>query len=93
MGIAAPPRARGQCRRAAPARSPGSALTVPIAGPLRAFGELYGVQGVIESPRLTLGAGLVLAIGRDVQLDTGLFVGLLGDTVPLVPFVGASFRL
>jgi hypothetical protein len=71
----------------------GSALTTNVIGPLRAFGELYGIHSVVARPQLTLGAGLVLAVSRDVQLDTGLFVGLVGDTRPIVPFLGASFRI
>jgi hypothetical protein len=79
-------------RRFAPAFIVGSALTGPVAGPVRAFGELYAVHEVVTRPQLTLGTGLMIAVDRDIQIDTGLFVGLLGDTVPLVPFVGVALR-
>jgi hypothetical protein len=64
-----------------------SALTHPVFGPLRAFVDVYAT-----GPDVALGTGLLLAVGRDVQLDAGTYLGLHGDVSVATPFIGLSVR-
>ncbi|MFO0677259.1 MAG: hypothetical protein U0169_12055 [Polyangiaceae bacterium] len=64
-----------------------SAITRQVVGPLSAYFE-----GVVFGQERALGSGLLLRVGRDVQLDAGSYVGLAGDRARATPFLGLSFR-
>jgi hypothetical protein len=69
------------------------ALTRNITGPLSAYVEIYGRSALAGGPSMVLGgAGLTLLVHRDIQLDTGTFLGVAGDVAPATPFVGISIR-
>jgi hypothetical protein len=70
-----------------------AAVTQDLVGELGGFAELFGL--VSPSARhvdLILGTGLVYRVHRDVQLDTGMWIGLAGQVAPVTPFAGISLR-
>jgi hypothetical protein len=64
-----------------------SALTFTIVGTLRVFADVYATGEDVQ-----LGTGALLALGRDVQIDAGTYVGLHGQESVATPFVGFSVR-
>jgi hypothetical protein len=65
-----------------------SALTIPIAGGLRTFIDVYA-----SGFDVSLGTGLLFPLGRDAQIDAGTYIGLNGDVPVATPFLGLSIRL
>lgn len=63
-------------------------------GDLSGFVEYVGVENLDSGSgyRATLNAGLALGLGRDVQLDVGIGVGLTEAAPDFAAFVGVSFR-
>lgn len=64
-----------------------SALTKRIAGRLKTFVDVYATGWDVQ-----LGTGLLLGLGRDMQIDAGTYIGLNGDVAAATPFVGFSYR-
>ncbi|MFI5300615.1 MAG: transporter [Polyangiales bacterium] len=64
-----------------------TAVTHPIVGALKGFVDVYAT-----GPDVALGTGLLMALGRDVQIDLGTYVGLHGDEPVATPFFGLSVR-
>lgn len=72
----------------------GAAWTFPVWGPLEGYVELYtvGPHAPEEPWNVLTGGGLTWRVHRDVQLDTGVWTGVVGDVSPVIPFLGLSFR-
>lgn len=64
-----------------------SALTLTLVGTLRVFVDAY-----TTGEDAALGTGALLALGRDVQVDAGTYVGLSGEEPVATPFLGLSVR-
>ncbi len=64
-----------------------AALTNQLFGPLKTFIDVYATGYNVQ-----LGTGLLLPLGRDVQLDAGTYVGLNGEVFGYTPFLGLSVR-
>jgi hypothetical protein len=92
VNLGATIRAQGPVRGASMVA--GVAWTFPVWGPLGGYAELYTVgPHTPEEPwNVLTGGGLTWRVHRDVQLDTGVWVGVVGDVSPVIPFVGLSFR-
>ena len=64
-----------------------SALTFMLAEHLGVFADIY-----LTSPDLQLGTGALWAFTRDMQVDLGTYVGVVGDEYRASPFLGFSLR-
>ena len=76
---------------AAPQHAPelvlASAVTHKVVGRLSAFIDIYATGFDVQ-----LGTGVLLPIGRDVQIDAGTYIGITGAVYVASPFVGFSLR-
>ena len=64
-----------------------SALTYTVFGDFHVYAEVYATGSDVA-----LGTGALWALGRDMQVDAGTYVGLSGDESVATPFVGFSIR-
>jgi hypothetical protein len=64
-----------------------SALTRPVIGPVKAF-----IDVAATGFDVALGTGLLMPLGRDVQVDAGTYIGLSGAEYVATPFIGLSLR-
>jgi hypothetical protein len=71
-----------------------TALTRPMIGPVSLFVELYNEATAPEfrSWNASLDAGVLVALGRDVQFDAGAYTALWGSLPDVTPFLGLSAR-
>jgi hypothetical protein len=65
-----------------------------LVGPVGAYAEYFGIAGTDAATdyRAFFNTGLTIAVTPDVQLDTGVQIGLTEDAEDLGVFVGVSFR-
>lgn len=79
-------------RHAAPVVT--AALTRHLFGPVSGFAELYHDTTTrdLRAWNATFDTGLLVLVGRDVQLDFGAYVGLYGEVPAVTPFLGLSAR-
>jgi hypothetical protein len=64
-----------------------SALTYTVVDHFGIFADIY-----LTTPDLQLGTGALWAFTRDMQIDLGTYVGLVGDEYRATPFLGFSLR-
>jgi hypothetical protein len=64
-----------------------SALTYTVVDHFGIFADIY-----LTTPDLQLGTGALWAFTRDMQIDLGTYVGLVGDEYRATPFLGFSMR-
>jgi hypothetical protein len=71
-----------------------SAVTTPLLWGVNGFIELFSENALASNQYDgTLDFGLIYLIGRDVQVDAGVYVALYGALPLATPFLGTSFRL
>lgn len=71
-----------------------SSVSRAIAGDLAGFVELWGAQSFDrgQGNPATLDAGITYALGEDLRLDTGVFLGLGRPAQDLTVFLGVALR-
>lgn len=72
-----------------------AAITRRLVGPLSGFVEWYNdtTTSNLDTWTATADSGLLLLLGKNLQLDAGTYVRLWGDAPAVTPFLGLSTRL